>query len=622
MIPWAAAAVVLLPMLTWSAYRLDESRADGASFSMLVLAFTAFTLWKQKRLTLLPGSFLVVGALVCGLIPLMLLAGENTGWAPSLGGLADRAPLLAAWVLAAAAATWKELSARSLALPLLFGGGIAALLGLVQAFGWDPPGYDSLLSVRPAYPFAGPSHAIEVQLPLLLLGLVFLPKDLQQRRLFWIAMAPIAAQVGYLGSNAGRLALLAGAAWMLLRQRAARLPILTVFVLVVCGELARTLLGGASILPPDSAPRGVSVRSEIYLASAGHILTHPMGMGIGQFESNYPEWRSGEEARLTSGNWADTSHRIPKTPHQEVLLTGLELGWAGGLLLAVALLRLARGRRETGGTEAIWIGIGVMAMLRSPFSDNPAGLGIAALLLGSDLRTWVPALQRPGFSLLPLALGIVAATPAWAQLRGEHHVAAAVADQEKLVEHLNDAIEVRPWDNRSLVLLGSYYFASQDFHAARNCFDRALVHNPTDLAALTAYIKVEMFAPDGDEVLMLRLLARGEEFAPFHPSVKQARILWLDSYRKAFQDEAVRRIQQGIPNAGPWWTATHLAEAYMAAVEGDHETTKNALYAAAAMAKGGHKGLLERTAAQPDLGPQLIARLTRRVFPEWPRVAY
>jgi len=615
---------VLLPMLTWSAYRLDESRADGASFSMLVLAFTAFTLWKQKRLTILPGSFLLFGALAFGFIPLLLLAGESTGWAPSLGGLADRAPLLAAWVLAAAAATWKDLSARSLALPLLMGGGIAGLLGLVQAFGWDPPGYDSILSIRPAYPFAGPSHAIEVQLPLLILGLVFLPKDSRQRGLFWMALVPIALQVGYLGSNAGRLALLAAGAWMILRQRAPRLPIITALVLVICGELTRSLLGGASILPPDSAPRGVSVRQEIYLASTGHILTHPLGMGIGRFESNYPEWRSEEEARLTSGNWADTSHRIPKTPHQEVLLAGLEFGWAGGLLLAFALLRLARGRRETGGTEAVWIAFGVLAMLRSPFSDNPAALSIGALLLGSDLRTWRPNLNLRGISFLPMGLGILAVTPAWAQLRGEQHVAAAVFDQENLAEHLNRAIETRPWDNRSLVLLGSYYFASQNFDAARDCFDRALVHNPTDLAALTAYIKVEMFAPDGDETLMLRLLARGEEFAPFHPSVKQARILWIDGYRKAFEEEAVRRIQLGIPNARPWWTANHLAEAYIAAVNDDAQGTRDALFRASAYAQGGHKGLLERTAALPDqeLEAQLIAQLTRRVFPEWPRVVH
>ncbi|MFK5954965.1 MAG: tetratricopeptide repeat protein [Planctomycetota bacterium] len=617
-----ASVAVLLPMLTWSAYRLDESRADGAVFSMLALAFTAFTLWKQKRIAVLPGSFLILGALLCGFIPLLRLASGSTGWAPSLGGLADRAPLLAAWVFAAAAATWQDLSARRLALPLLFGGGIAALLGIVQAFGWDPPGYDSLLSIRPAYPFAGPSHAIEVQLPLLLLGLVFLPKDLRERRIFWLLLAPIALQVGYLGSNAGRLGLIAACAWMILRQRAHRLPIISALVLVVCGELMRSFLGGASILPPDSAPRGVSVRKEIYLASSGHILTTPLGIGIGRFESDYPEWRPEEEARLTSGNWADTSNRIPKTPHQEFLLTGLELGWVGSLLLAVALLRLARGRRETGGTEAVWIGLGVLAMLRSPFSDNPAALGIAALLLGSDLRTLAPQIHFRGMSLLPLGLGILAVTPAWAQLRGEQHVAAAVQDQEFLEKHLTAAVEARPWDNRSLVLLGSFYFANQEFDAARNCFDRALVYNPTDLAALTAYIKVEMFAPDGDEVLMLRLLARGEEFAPFHPSVKQARILWLQSYKKAFLDEAVRRIQKGIPNAGPWWLANHLAEAYIAAVNGNAEETKQALFRASAYAKGGNKGLLERTAEQPALEPDTIAELTRRVFPQWPRVAY
>ncbi|MHC4824712.1 MAG: hypothetical protein ACYTEP_11965, partial [Planctomycetota bacterium] len=156
-------------MLTWSAYRLDESRADGALFSSVVLLFAGFTYWRNRRLAVLPGTFLLLGALACGALPLILLAQEGSGWAPSLGGLADRAPLLSAAVLAMAVATWKDWSPRVLVVPLVAGGAIAALMGLVQAMGWDPPGYDSILSVRPAYPFAGPSHAIEVQLPLLLL---------------------------------------------------------------------------------------------------------------------------------------------------------------------------------------------------------------------------------------------------------------------------------------------------------------------------------------------------------------------------------------------------------------------------------------------------------------------
>lgn len=628
---------MLLPTLTWSAYRLDEVRADGAVFSFLALGFLGFTLLRHRRLQPLPGGFLLLAALLCGFIPLFRVASEGTGWAPTLGGLADRAPLLAGIALVAAVATWKQLSARALLLPLLAAGAIAAVLGWCQALGWNPPGYDSDLAIKPTYPFAGPTHALEFQLPLLLLGLAFLPRNPRAQKLSWIALAPMALQVGYLSSNAGRLALLAGLSVLFLRDQSRRIPALTALILVVCGELSRALLGGGGEAPDsDVIPRGFTVRKELYLTGAGHFFTHPLGIGIGQFESDYPEWRSEAEATLTSNNWADTSHRIPKTPHEDYLLAGLELGWIGFLLLGLAARQTYLARRagaqelqeaeDSGTTTAFWIGLGTLALFRSPISDNAASLGLAALVLGSELRAFRPThLKAAAFGpVLPALLGLIAVTPAWAQWRGEAHAAAAIQDQENLEQHLTDAVNVRPWDNRSLVLLGSFNLASTNprWDVARDCFDLALVHHPTDLAALTAYIKVEMYAPDGDENLMLRLLARGEQFAPFHPSVIDARVQWLQGYQKAFQDEAVRRVQNGIPNAGPWWSASHLAQAYIAAVQRDPEAMRKSLYLAAANAPGGTKGLIQRTAENEEATPDTIAQLTSRVFPEWPRVTY
>lgn len=634
---------MLLPALTWSAYRLDEVRADGAVFSFLALAFLGFTLFRWKRLQALAGGLWILGALVCGFVPLFSVAGEGTGWAPTWAGLSDRAPLLAALGLVAAVATWRELSARALLPALLAAGGVAALLGWCQAIGWDPPGYDSDLAIRPTYPFPGPSHALEFQLPLLLLALGLMPREIGRARLHWIAIAPIALQVGYLSSNAGRLALLAGLAFLFLRDHSRRLPVSLGLILVICGELSRALLAGGGEAPgTDGVPRGFLVRKALYMDGAGHFLTHPLGIGIGQFESDYPEWRSEEVARLSTGDWADTTHRIPKTPHEEYLLAGLELGWIGLLLLGLAARQVLRARKASVveldggaaaeqplGTTAMWLGIGTLALFRSPLSDNAATLGLAALILGTDLRGFravgrgIPQL-RP---VLPLALAVLAVVPAWAQWRGEVHASRAVADPDQLEKHLIDAIATRPWDNRSLVLLGSLNYASAlndptRWDVARDCFDRALVYHPTDLAALTAYIRVEMTAPDGDENFMLRLLARGEQFAPYHPSVIAARVTWLEGYRKAFQDEAVRRVQSGIPNAGPWWSASHLAAAYIAAVESRPEEQRKALYLAAANAPGGTRGLIERTAEDPEADAETIAQLTRRVFPEWPRVTY
>ncbi len=615
---------MLLPMLSWSVFRLDESRFDGGLFSFLVLFFALWTWKSQGGWARLPGGRAFFLALLLGLIPLALSASTAAGWAPQWAGLADRAPLLSAWLLAAAVARWPAQAPRAWVVPLLLGGGIAAILGIFQALGWQPPGYDSQLTVAPAYPFPGPSHALETQAILLLLGLgLYVQQTTSFPKWLWLAIGLLALQVGLIGSMSGRMALLGAGVWLWKKiSFKPSIALAAIVLLVVAGEFLPQPTPNHTNTASTTLPRGVQVRQHIYLSSMRHFLQHPLGLGLGRFETDYPEWRDAEEARLSSGDWADTSHRIPKTPHNDLLLAGLELGWLGWLALLFGIWQLlSHGGSDTYRLVATpaWIGLLVFTLFRSPWSDNPATLGLAALLLGWKFAGTKPPQSR--FSQVSLGFLLLLPLPAgWAQMRGENAAAWAVKDVEHLPRHLQQAVEVRPWDNRSMVLLGSYYLAQQQWDAARDCFDRCLLMHPTDLAALTAYMKVEMTAPDGNETLLLRLLARAEEFAPFHPSVKQARILWLEGYRQAFEQEAVRRVQQGIPNAGPWWSATYLAEAYIHAVEGKLEATRKALYQAAAVAPKGSKGVIERVAEHNTIQPATVAQLTRRVFPEWPRL--
>jgi len=625
---------VLIPLLSYSNYRLDEPRADGGLFTFLALAFAIFTLVRQRQLKLVVGSTWFAAAALLGLIPLWMLAQAGDSWAPTIGGLADRAPLLAAWVFVCALATWPKLDRNWLLRLLLVVGAMASLYAIPQAFGWNPPGWDPIPRV-PSFPYAGLIHAVEVVVPLLLLALAALPALSQAPKLWLITVVPLAFHAGIIGSNAGRLGLLGGGLVLLRAVPLRRAGIAIALLVVIIGELGRSLLGASGMNTGDLIPTTERIRPSMYSDGIVHAATNPLGIGIGRFQSDFPEWRSEETARILSNDWTIIKHRTPKTIHSEPLLAVLELGWLGGLLIAAAAWRLWHRRRfaTTEGmldTTPAWLALLVAAMVRSPFTDNPVALGFAALLLGLDIqlansqRGQVDsfATNRPRMAasaFLVLSIGLIAARPAWAQLRGEQLLATAVKDQANLNAHLVAATEVRPWDTQGWVLLGSFYIARERWDWARDCFHEAIWYDPTNLPALTALINIEMQAPDRNEADLVLLLARAEQVAPKNKAVVQARLAWLQAHHAHFQAEAVYRVEQGLPGAGPWWAATFLAEAQIAAAEGRIEDAQRALFQASATVPS-NKGLVERTARQEELSQQTIGRLTRKVFPTWPRI--
>jgi tetratricopeptide (TPR) repeat protein len=409
---------------------------------------------------------------------------------------------------------------------------------------------------------------------------------------------------------------------------------------VVLGELGRSLIG-AHLNSGDLLPPSGSVRPALYADCLGHATTTPLGIGIGRFESDYPEWRSLETARRLSQDGAALHYRTPKTPHSEPLLLLLEFGWVGGALLLVGFWRLAR-RRSMATTPGVPLlsspaltALLVAALVRSPFSDNPTALALASLLLGLDLgRARTLRLDQPladsGTApvdakgrLLPSAavgsLALLTMWPSWPQLRGEQLMAAAVAEEEDPAALLVAATEARPWDKQAWVLLGLYYVNNERWQWARSCYTEALLHDPAHLPALLGLIRVELAAPDGDEMILVSLLARAEQVAPSTRQVVALRVAWLEAHRQRFEREAVRRVQQGIPGAGAWWAATYLAEAQIAAAEQRWEDSREALFRASAVVPR-EKGLVERTARREQVSQETIGKLTRQVFPTWPKL--
>ncbi|MDP7061881.1 MAG: hypothetical protein QF489_02985 [Planctomycetota bacterium] len=623
-----------MPLWSYSNWRLDEPRADGAMFSLLVLLFASFTLWKHRRLEVIAGSKLLGAAVACGLLPLLILAGNPSGWAPTLGGLADRAPLLSAWVFACTMATWRELDKTWLLQALLVVGALASIYALPQAFGWVPPGWDPI-TTYPSFPYPGIIHAVEVVVPLLLLALATLPALPQAPRLWLLVVPPLALHAGMIGSNAGRLGLIAGALLLLRALPFRRFGTAIALVLVLVGELCRALFGGGQHTG-DVFRQGERVRPSMYADTLVHSATHPLGIGIGRFQADFPAWRSENTARLLSRDWTVHEHRTPKTVHSEPLMAFVELGWAGSILLLGGLWLLWRQRRLAASQQALldttpaWIALLVSAAVRSPFTDNPAALGLAAMLLGLDLRTVMayrprqqPSAKAAWRSVLPtvtvMVVALVTVRPAWAQLRGEQLVARAAQDQGHFAEHMNAATQARPWDTQAWVLLGSYYYAQQKWDWARDCFYEALWYDANNLPALTALIRLEMKAPDGTESNLVALMARAEQFAPKHPSVKEARVAWLTAHQEHFQVEAARKVQAGARDAGLWWAASFLAEAQIAAAEGRRDDASKALFRASVWAPS-HKALIERTARKEEIDQQTIGKLTREIYPTWPRL--
>ena len=604
--------------------RFDEVRADGATFSFAVLAFVLWTLLR-RGLQSFTETWLLLLATLAALLPLALDARGPAGWSPALGGLADRAPLFSAWSLAWALASWRDFDWNRLW--WLIGGGtsLASLFAIPQAFGWNPPGWEAG-PTYPSFPFPGIIHAVEVVLPM---GLILLAHDRARPRApwRWAVLLPMAFHVGLIGSNAGRLGLLLGAGWLLWKKASTRRTVGLWLVLVLLGELTRALFAGDGHHTGDILPQAGALRPSLYQDALVHAASHPLGSGLGRFESDFPSWRSEETARLLSFDWSLAEARTPKTVHSEPLMLLLEAGWLGAVLVTTAAFLLLR-RIRNGSQSALLVpaalALTVSALVRSPLTDNATSLALAALMFGAALAT-SPTPSAAAASrgrnrtsvLCAVGLAGLAAWPAWPQLRGEQALSAALMDDVAPASHLVRATEVRPWDKQSWVLLATYYMAGERWEWSRRCLEQALLHDENHLPAVLAYLRLERISPDAKEERFLLWLRRAEMLGARHPVVLAHRQDWLIPYRDAFQQEAVRRVQAGIPGAGPYWAASYLAEAQLAAIAGKPEEVRAALFQAASVVPR-ERATVERLARQGDAAPSALQDLARRVFPNWP----
>jgi hypothetical protein len=614
----AAVAGVMAPLAVWNPGALDDARLDTGVLAFAGLAAVLLLALLARRLPApVPGTFVFYAGLGMGLLPLLFVP-----WAASQAGLADRAALLSAWALAGVAASG-VIEVERLVRWLLTGCAAASAYALATWTGFDPLGWKPWPEAPPVAPYGGSNHGGELLTPLLVAAAALLP-GLRRHPLAWAAAGLCALHAGVFGVLAGRISLAAGlglAAW---RRPEARPGAGLLAVCFLAGETLRAVLAAPTAAPPPESalPPSLQIRAELYLAASDRIPREPIGIGLGRFEADYPEWRSPEEARLSTNDRQARVYLAPKSLHNDLMQVILECGWLGGALLFAAILLIARPAPPW--FQAPLLAFAVHAVVRSPLLDNPPALALFALLCGAAARAPAnlltaaqPTRSRVG-GLLIVAGALAAVIPARGHIAGENAVAAALrAGEPDPAAALQRATLARPWDARGWELRGLGYLAVQEWEYARRCFEHALAHQPTALGALTGLVQVEMSAPDGDRARGLELLARAERLAGRHPAVGAARVGWLDAVATAHRAEGETRRTALHPLAGSYLLSAELAAARAALAREDADGARAALRRGALFA-GAHRALLERTARRESLDDALLAELTLRIFPRWP----
>ena len=609
----------------------DETRFDGALFSVLALLPIGFSVYK-RQFTLLPGSALVIAAITAGCLPFLFSSQFELSLLPSISGLADRAPIFSALVLAGCMSHWQLKNLWLTMLPVFVAVALACWFCLPQALGWDPPGYLNILGRRPLYPFIGLNHAGEIVAPILLLCIALGDKYCSKK---WLPLAiPMALLCGFWGGNAIRLGLVSGFVALYFFSKTRNKGLFIIGVVFVIGEILRGLTSGGfnSI---EAEYRSTEVRLTMYSAGIEKSFDTPLGIGLGQFENSYPLWRSEKEAQMLGASVANGPFRAPKSMHNDVLQSLIELGWLGFALLLAGCYRAWRHIRVNSANDirlyaGFTAGFAICLLTRSPFTDNLPAMAIFMLVLASLSRhsTASSLSAQRSISTIVACCGlcVFSLLPAYSNIRGESIMAEAIDALYDESEAGNDLFsriaavsEVRPWDTRNWVLMAAVYMKGSQFEYARACFDRALSYSPYDMTALFGAIETEINDPDGSDTRLLLHLETAEKLMPYHAKVMSLRLRILiplrDSVKKTYQG----LVKRGDSRSRNYWVAYELIEAQIAVTKQDTAAARAALLSAAQFSDG-KRAVIERVAKKEELSRQLLTQLTLEVFPRWPEL--
>lgn len=353
---------------------------------------------------------------------------------------------------------------------LLMAGSLAALLGLVQAGGWEPfylenPNHEAVSTL------GNTNDLAEIAALLIPLSCVFVLARRRGPLLFGAAtLSLLGAALWLSGGRGGVLAALCGVAAFL--AAALRSACLTRRGLL---GLASALLGGAVLVLLVSAVRPEEeesmkrrlllknidsessifspeyptnvVRLEIARSTVNMILDRPLfGAGAGRFRMAFPPYRNPEEAKIPGLMGARTE---VENPHNEFLWAAAEAGVPAALALAIFLVLVLRrhlraaGDDDEGARRIMGCGVAgaaaafaVLCLVSAPL-HNPGSAVIFFLILGmgEPLREIKSERRRrAGRVLAPVLTVLLIGVSLWLGGRGlaSDWLAASVGLKERI----------------------------------------------------------------------------------------------------------------------------------------------------------------------------------------------
>jgi O-antigen ligase/polysaccharide polymerase Wzy-like membrane protein len=622
------AAWVLAPLFAYGPRILDDTRLDGGVLALLGLGLVCAAWPRRQGLRAPQGSL----AWLLGLLfALLILLFQDRGWTELLGGLADRALWLSAGAVLVLAANFRR-ELESAWHGIFLGIAASAWLAVLQLLGLDLFGLLPASNAPATAVFSNRPQAAELWSVFLVAALAWRPP---QSAASWLGMlAPAALMAGYLDATAARLALLVGLGLLVWQHRDRLLPAAVVASLFLGGELVRvvsapaftTQEAGEAGLQPWASTKGRSVMYQAMLAKAA---TSPLGMGLGRFETDYPEWRPLEEQRMSASNYENISSRRPKTPHSEPLLFLLEFGWMGAAFMALGLFQLLRDANRARWTNPALAALAVHLLVRSPLSDNGPLLAFAVLLVAARRKEQgttqaaapIPSRYLPGLRAhvspwaVAAGLALVGALPAPSQIVGELAVAARLPlDQPQPASVLERAVAWRPWDARALGILSvdRSREAEPTLNGVRGPLLQALRYDSTDLFALNQLFILDTKRGEGD--LGLFWLMRAEQLSPEHPAVQINRTLLQREVAEFHRIAGTRMLAEQIPGAHKHLLLSQLWLAMKEIREANPVKAAKALRAASVYAPT-DRGLLERVARDPGLSESKVRAVVERLVP-------
>jgi hypothetical protein len=619
---------VLAPLFAYGPRVLDDTRLDGGVLALIALGLAAAAWSRRQSLRAPQGSL----AWLLGLLfALLILFFQDRGWTELLGGLADRALWFSAGAVLVMAANFHQQLERAWQ-GIFLGIAASAWLAVLQLLGLDLFGLLPAPDAPATAVFSNRPQAAEMWSVFLIAALAWRPP---QHAASWLGMlAPAALMAGYLDSTAARLALLLGLGLLVWQQRDRLLPAAVLACLFLSGELVRvvsapaftTQEAGEAGLQPWASTKG---RSVMYQAMLAKTATSPLGMGLGRFETDYPEWRPLEEQRMSTSNYENISSRRPKTPHSEPLLFLLEFGWLGAALMAAGLFRLLRDPTRARWTDPALAALAVHLLVRSPLSDNGPLLAFAVLLLAARRSELAQAPARTATPLGVLdglrgrvpawavvgSLALVGALPAPSQIVGELAVAARLPlDRTQPAAVLERAVAWRPWDARALGILSvdRSREANPTLEGVRGPLLQALRYDSTDLFALNQLFILDTKRGEGD--LGLFWLMRAEQLSPEHPAVQINRTLLQREVAEFHRLAGTKMLAEQIPGAHNHLLLAQLWLAMKEIREAEPVKAAKALRAASVYSQT-DRALLERVARDPELSESKVRAVVEKLVP-------